>query len=199
MIKKSYISVVEQYHSINVDAIVRKEKYWVRLLSRLHKESKLSKAEIKKQVIERLDKKEWFNFDTGESKFQQRLEFAIERTPFNGVRIYFYCPNCYATVRKLYSTFNGSGYACRYCRSLSYYLQKCHNSSHEGIIKQRPLRRKLEEFREMMKEPGRRWSANREYRYFKLQEKYLQANQLLIRSLQAIAVSKARTLPKFLI
>src|SRR3989344_1291320 len=136
MIRNKYTSVVEEYHSISVDSFVHKEKYDVRRFARKRGEGKLSKAEIKRRVIKNLDKQEWFILRAGDRRFLQKLEFACSRTAFNGVRLYFCCPNpgCNVTPQKLYAPPYSGGYACRHCYSLSYYLRTDHNGENEGLI-----------------------------------------------------------------
>lgn len=189
MIRNKYTSVVEEYHSICVDSFVHKEKLDVLSLARKNGEGKLSKAEVKRRIIERLDRREGFLLRAGDRGFLQKLEFARSRAAFNGVRLYFNCPasGCNVTPRKLYASFYGGGYACRYCHNLSYYLQTDHKRIDEGIIHWRASGRKLEEFRAMMKEKGRRWSKKRIFRHLRLAMKYKQDYALMTQTIEAMA------------
>lgn len=189
MPESKYNSTVEEYHSVSADSIVRKEKHRVRTLARDNGEGELSKAEVKRRVIENLDRQEWFFLRAGDRGLLQKLEFARSRTAFNGVRLYFCCPapNCNATPQKLYASFYGGGYACRYCHNLTYYLRTDHKRSSEGIIRQRASGRKLEEFKEMMKEPGRRWSGKRILRRAELTHKYRQDYEMMAGTAQMMA------------
>lgn len=160
--KLSRTIFAEDCMQLNVSDTVFQLTYKIKYIRSISKKPPLTKKEIKAIIWEKYcDNTSYIEYKG--NSYPIPISLACSKTKFDGIRFYYICPKCTASVRKLYSPdFERNPFLCNDCYNIKYYSQHYGKSvKNRGLAKYRSARKKLNSLELSLNIKGRRNSPKR--------------------------------------